>query len=293
VLARCATFSDLPPEVFDPIVERLRERTYDAGEALIRQGDPGDGLHVMVSGTAVVSLWQPAAPLNPSQTSASGAGGGPGATASKNIAVFGPGDVVGEMALVTSEPRSADVVATSPVRALWFSAALFENLAVRYPELGVVITNLVAKRLGETSLDGLVGKSIGGYRIVRSVGRGEMAVVYKALGPPSLPEHEQPASERVALKMMSHRLLYERGAAARFQRETATLMRPNHPNVSRVYACFPAFRTSFIAMEFCDGPDLSRLHERHSVRSMYRKTVAARLAVGERLDGAPGAFAYE
>jgi serine/threonine-protein kinase len=63
--------------------------------------------------------------------------------------------------------------------------------------------------------------------------------------------------------MMSHRLLYQRGAAARFQREAATLMKLEHPNVTRVYDCFPAYRTSFIAMEFCDGVDVDRLRARH------------------------------
>jgi len=237
-LARCPTFSELPADLFDRFMEHLRERTYTTGEPLMRQGEPGDGLHVMVTGSAVVSLWQ-----NEGTTQAS-----------QRIAAFHAGDVVGEMALVTRESRTADVVATGPVKALWLSADDFERLAYRFPELGVVITNLVAKRLGARSLDGLGGKTVGGYRILRSVGRGEMAVVYEATGP--VPD------QRVALKMMSHRLLYERGAAARFEREAQTLRRLDHDHIARVYACFPAFRTSFIAMEFCDGTDLARLSER-------------------------------
>jgi serine/threonine protein kinase len=144
-------------------------------------------------------------------------------------------------------------VAESAVRALTLPARAFREIASRHPELGVVIISVVAQRLGEHRFDGISGKTVGSYRIRRCVGRGGMAVVYEAEGPEGI----------VALKMMSHRLLYERGAMTRFEREAATLQRLRHENIARVHCCFTAFRTSFIAMEFCDGPVLSELIARH------------------------------
>ena len=82
-----------------------------------------------------------------------------------------------------------------------------------------------------------------------------MSVVYDA--------EEIESGRSVALKMMSHRLLYEPGAVARFQAEADLVALLQHENVARLYGRFPAFRTHFLVMERIDGPSLTQVLRRH------------------------------
>lgn len=207
------------------------ERSYQPGDVMIRQGDPADGLLVLLEGTAHAQL--------------RGEDGG------HWLGGFNGGDLTGEMALVTREVRSADVIADSPVRALLVPTAAFDRLAVRHLELGLVLTQLVADRLGRGAHDGFGDKRIEGFRILRCIGRGGMSVVYKA--------EEQSTGEIVALKMMSYRLIYDAAALARFHQESELHQSLDHDNIARLKRLFPAYRTYFLVMELCEGMDLRRL----------------------------------
>ncbi len=231
-LSLCPAFAGLPEDLRELVASRMRMQTFAPGETLIRQGDVGDSLMVLLRGSASVRV---------TGTDA----------AARHVAKFGPGDVMGEMALVTRERRSADVVADTPVDVLRLAASDFDEIAEENPELGVVLSHVVAERLGGTVIDGMSGKQVDRCRIVRCVGRGAMAVVYEAL--------DDESGERVALKMMSHRLLYDHGAMARFQREADVLGSIRHPHVARMLRRFRAYRTQFLVMEFCDGGSLEDL----------------------------------
>lgn len=47
------------------------------------------------------------------------------------VAVVGPGCLVGELSLITPQPRSATVIARTPIRALMFSGASFNQIIAR------------------------------------------------------------------------------------------------------------------------------------------------------------------
>jgi serine/threonine-protein kinase len=78
-----------------------------------------------------------------------------------------------------------------------------------------------------------------------------MGVVYEA--------RQLATGRKVALKMMNHRLLYQLGALRRFRREAAVLETLEHPSIARLYECFSAYKTEFLAMEFCEGRTLSQV----------------------------------
>jgi eukaryotic-like serine/threonine-protein kinase len=219
-------FRALRANLVDDLFACTKERLYDDGETVIRQGARGDALLVVVEGTAHVVLVDH---------------GGD----ERTIGDVSRGGVLGEMSLITQAPATANVVAISPLKVLALSSDDFHALAGRNPELTIVLTNLVADRLGQAIHDGLGGKVLSGYRIVRCVGRGGMAVVYEAI--------EEKGGDRVALKMMSHRLVYHPGAFSRFEREARIVEPLSHPNIARMRGHFPAFRTEFIVMEFLDG----------------------------------------
>ena len=240
IMSASTPLGALGTELLATVLPYMEERHYAAGETLITQGDPGEFLLVLLEGTA----W-------------AGARDHVGRVTA--VGEFGPGDVVGEMALVTRQTRTADVVARTPVRALSLADGDLQTLMITHPELGVILTNIVAERLGRSAHDGLGGKTLNGYRIVCGLGRGGMGVVYRA---------ERVADgNTVALKMMSHRLLYQPGAVERFKRETRILQSLQHENIVQLHDSFGAYRTQFLVMEFCDGEPLNRLIATHGAFS--------------------------
>lgn len=222
------------------LADRATDRVFAAGDVLMRQGDPGDALWVLENGAVEVRLRH--------------SGG------TRVLARLAPGDVAGEMALVTGAPRNADVVAVEPGLALVLARDDFERIAALHPDVVAVLTELVADRLGRAAQDGLGDKVLEGYRIVRPVGRGATAVVYEAV--------ETSTGRRTALKMLSHRFSRDRAAMDWFEREATMLERVAHPSVAASYGRFLAYGTKFLAIEFVDGVsghDVIRLVGRLSV----------------------------
>ncbi len=230
-LGRLASFSELSDELLREIEAAMTERRFAPSELLIRQGEAGDSLMVVQEGEVEVSV-----------------------ALERERHVLkraGPGEVFGEMALLTSEPRTASVVALTPVRALVLSVEEFHRLARREPALAEVLSRLTAHRLGGETHDALTGKTFHGYAIRRRLGRGGMAVVYEAV--------ETATGRTVALKMMSHRFAFHDAAKSRFQQEADLIESFDHENIGRMFGRFEAFHTHFIVMESCDGSSLARI----------------------------------
>ena len=93
-VAALTFFAGIPEDEFDAIARVADVREFDAGESLTTQRDFGHCLFFLEAGSADVSI--------------DGA----------RVGVVGPGDVVGEVAVLQSGRRIASVVATSPVRAI-------------------------------------------------------------------------------------------------------------------------------------------------------------------------------
>ncbi len=227
-LANQRFFRSLDREILSLLYASMSEVRFEQGELLIRQGDKGDSLLVVAEGEIEVSIVQD------------------GKT--HRLKHAGPGEVVGEMALLTDEPRSASVSACTPVRAYVISAESFHELATRLPKISALLTLLLASRLGKAKHDALTGSTFHGFRILRCLGRGGTSVVYEA--------EDSVGKRHVALKMMSHRLLYDPAAMARFRREAEILEAIDHPNIAKFYGRFEAYRTSFLIMEYCEGVTL-------------------------------------
>jgi len=97
-------------------------------------------------------------------------------------------------------------------------------------------------------LDPFIGRTIGGCRIVERIGRGAMAVVYKA---------EQLSLNRiVALKLLDERATGDSEAIPRFYREARSAARLIHANVVQIYDVGVDQGIPYIAMEYVDGETL-------------------------------------
>lgn len=225
-------FASLDAAQLDALLQRMPIWDYAPDEPLIRMGDPGDDLVVILSGTAQAFIRR-----------------GPGDRTM--VGSFRAGDIVGEIGVLTGEARTADVVAQTEVRALRLAAADFSAIANAHPEVRVLLTNIVADHLGQGTFDGLGGKTIHGCQVRRCIGRGGMGVVYEA--------ERFDGGGIVALKMMNHRLLYRPRAVRRFQHEADALELLRHPSIARLYGHFSAYGTQFLVMEYCEGLTLAQL----------------------------------
>jgi CRP/FNR family cyclic AMP-dependent transcriptional regulator len=94
------------------------------GKELTKQGGPGREFFVLIEGTADVKK------------------------GTRRVNKLGPGDFFGEIALVTRRPRTATVVATSPVRALVITDRSFRRLLEHQPQIQGKVMSALAARLG-------------------------------------------------------------------------------------------------------------------------------------------------
>lgn len=91
-------------------------------------------------------------------------------------------------------------------------------------------------------------RQIGAYQLLELLGRGGMAVVYKAL---------QPALQRhVAIKVLHPQFVNAEGFRARFQKEAETVARLEHPNILPIYDYGQAEDGPYIVMPLITGGTL-------------------------------------
>ena len=67
------------------------------------------------------------------------------------VATIGRNDIVGEIAILCDVPRTATVLATTPLVALRISKDGFFNLVTQFPQVGVEVMHELASRLHQTT----------------------------------------------------------------------------------------------------------------------------------------------
>jgi CRP/FNR family transcriptional regulator, cyclic AMP receptor protein len=124
-----ATFlADLAPTLRQELLELGVEHRYVRGEVVLHQGDVGRFVVILLEGLVKVST----------------------------LSVYGDetllslrtrGDLLGEMGFATDSPRSARVVAATPVRATVITEAKFSHFLERHPEQAMRVAAVVARKL--------------------------------------------------------------------------------------------------------------------------------------------------
>ncbi|MBN1672483.1 MAG: serine/threonine protein kinase [Kiritimatiellae bacterium] len=97
----------------------------------------------------------------------------------------------------------------------------------------------------------LVGKQFGNYKILGELGRGGMAIVYKA--------DEMSLNRVVALKIMSPKISEDEMMIKRFEREAQAAAQINHPNIVHIYAIGEEQGTHYFTMEYVKGKTLKQI----------------------------------
>lgn len=151
ILRRVRAFADLNDEDCDAVLAALKARRGAPGDTLFRQGDRGGSLMIVLEGRLVASV-------------RTDPGGDP--ATDEVIAQLGPGEVVGEIAFVDAEPRSATVSTPEGATVLEFTREALAGLCRSAPPVAAAIQRNVlldvARRLrdaGERLTDEAAGAS--------------------------------------------------------------------------------------------------------------------------------------
>src|SRR3954464_570240 len=87
------------------------------------------------------------------------------------------------------------------------------------------------------------------YEILEELGRGGMAIVFKA--------RERQLDREVAIKVLPFSLAFDREFVERFQREARTSANLEHPNIIPIYSVGQSGRVIYFVMKFLRGKPLS------------------------------------
>lgn len=173
------TFPSLAP-LLEPIEAQLLAKIepllewfgMPAGTVLFQEGDPARDAYIVVSGRLGVFV-AAEAELIP-------------------VAQISPGEMVGEMSLISGEPRSATVLALRDSEAVRLPQDAFAQLMDAHPQVGFFIMRLLAARLKERTRTRLLRQTIDAIAIVS---------LTEPLPDPRFPEHLARAFDQFGRKV--------------------------------------------------------------------------------------------
>jgi CRP/FNR family transcriptional regulator, cyclic AMP receptor protein len=121
------------PDTLDLVMSVAVEHEYPAGRAVLMEDAWGNAVYFVASGWVKVRRH-------------ASVGEDPAA-----LAILGPGDFFGEMAVLDESPRSTDVIAMTPVKLLSVPAQRFVQLLFKDPQLHHRMLQLMVRRLRQTN----------------------------------------------------------------------------------------------------------------------------------------------
>lgn len=122
-LKKVPLFSGLPQQELEWIARSMKERVYEPGAVIVKQGDPGVGFFLIADGKVEVTH------------------------NGHRIREMGPGEFFGEMALMEERVRTATVTAKTRTSCLQLVRWDFRALLKENPDLAVKMLEVVVRRL--------------------------------------------------------------------------------------------------------------------------------------------------
>jgi len=132
ILKAVDLFSEIPGRDLARIAQVTEELVIARAESLMKEGELGDSLFILVEGEVEVRKGRQA------------------------IAKLGAGECVGEMALLDSEPRSATVRAAEDVRVLRLDRDAFDELMDGHVDIARGVIRVLTRRLRQTTAEAVV-----------------------------------------------------------------------------------------------------------------------------------------
>ena len=127
LLASLGLFSGMDGDALEAIAAKTTEAVFPARQPIVRQGEMGNGLFLIVEGRAEV------------------------VRDGKVIARLKAGDLVGELSVLDRSPRMANVVAVEPTRCLALAAWDVEALIRQDPRVSLSLLRALARRVRTAS----------------------------------------------------------------------------------------------------------------------------------------------
>ncbi|HVD66565.1 MAG TPA: cyclic nucleotide-binding domain-containing protein [Gaiellaceae bacterium] len=124
-LRRFNLFADLDRAQLEAIADPDSERSFAAGERILRRGMSGSGFYVILDGEATVKLGD------------------------EELNRLRQGDFFGEISTLLDEPLTADITADTPVRVLEIPGPRLEAFLLSYPKVMLRLLVTEARRLQE------------------------------------------------------------------------------------------------------------------------------------------------
>jgi CRP/FNR family transcriptional regulator, cyclic AMP receptor protein len=132
VLRQHPIFSGLDAEAFEQLGRYAKPATFRRGATIFSKGDPGNGLIAVISGTVKISI-----------SSADGR--------NAILNLIGPGEILGEVAVLDGQARTADAIANSNCEILVIDRREFLPFVKSQPALAMKFIELLCARLRWTS----------------------------------------------------------------------------------------------------------------------------------------------
>ena len=122
-LAAVPMFADFSKRHLQRLAKDTDELSFGPGESVVREGDPGETLFVVLEGEGKV------------------------VRAGKKVGTVVPGDFFGELAAIDAQPRSASVVAVTPLRVLRLFRRHLMALLYDEPQVTLKLLDGIVRRL--------------------------------------------------------------------------------------------------------------------------------------------------
>ena len=129
-LAGLTLFSDLDRPGLMAVAHTLSEESFPEGQRILRQGFSGGGFFIILEGEVAVRVDD------------------------AEVATLGKGDFFGEISLLLGEPPIADVVASTPVRALQLAGPDLRDFLLTHPPVMYRMLQAVSRRLDRANRRG-------------------------------------------------------------------------------------------------------------------------------------------
>jgi CRP/FNR family cyclic AMP-dependent transcriptional regulator len=128
VLKEIELFNELTPAQLNWLNDHLHLNTYPAGSNIVAIEQPGDIVYIILNGTIKIYVEQ----IDGSEVI---------------LAILGPGDTVGELSLLDSAGRSANVVTMEKSTLLWMDRTTFWECLRAMPAITYKLVEIVCGRL--------------------------------------------------------------------------------------------------------------------------------------------------